>query len=76
MKIRDRDLRPLLDGISLPVLVACGGEDQVCAPEASRVMSGRMGNAFLHLFPGKGHAPFLTDTESFNGKLRSFIEDE
>jgi len=72
----NRDLRPLLDKISIPALVVCGSEDQVCVPEASRVMSERMGNASLHLFPGKGHAPFLTDTASFNKKVRLFIEGE
>jgi len=72
----NRDLRPLQDEISVPTLVVCGGEDQVCMPEASRVMSKQLGNASLHVFPGKGHAPFLTDTEAFNRVVGDFCKTD
>jgi len=72
----NRDLRPLLGGISFPTLVMCGGDDQVCIPEASRNISENLGSASFHIFPEKGHAPFLTDTPAFNRKVRAFVEGE
>ena len=69
------DLRGFLEKISLPTLVLCGGEDRVCMPEASRYIHEKIKGSRFHVFPGKGHAPFLTDAEAFNEVLKDFIED-
>lgn len=68
-----RDLRPLLSQIRTPTLIVYGDQDQLCLPAASRYMHAQIGGAEIHEFAGKGHAPFLTDRQAFNERLRSFI---
>jgi pimeloyl-ACP methyl ester esterase len=68
-----RDLRPLLSQVKMPTLILSGGQDQVCLPAASQYMHEHISNSELHLFAGKGHLPFLTDTQAFNERLRGFI---
>jgi pimeloyl-[acyl-carrier protein] methyl ester esterase len=36
-------------------------------------MAGRLPMATLEIFPGCGHAPFMTRPEQFNELLRSFL---
>ena len=69
------DLRKLPGKISLPTMVLCGGEDRVCMPKASRYIHERIKGSRFHVFPGKGHAPFLTDARAFNEVLKTFIEE-
>jgi pimeloyl-[acyl-carrier protein] methyl ester esterase len=67
------DLRGYLPKIQLPMLILCGGRDRVCMPEASRYVHEKIAGSRLHVFPGKGHAPFLTDANSFNEELKAFL---
>ena len=69
----DRDLRPLLGQINLPTLVLHGEQDQICLLGAGRFMQENIPNAQIYIFPGKGHAPFLTDTAAFNERLAAFV---
>lgn len=69
-----QDLRPHLGNVRAPTLVCYGEEDRVCLPEASRYMADRIPQAEVVSFPGKGHAPFLTDTQAFNDALRAFLQ--
>ena len=70
-----RDLRVLLKQISLPTLILYGEQDQVCLPGASRYMHEQIQNSDIYEFPGKGHVPFLTDSEEFNKRLRAFLSN-
>lgn len=67
------DLRPLLPKIDVPTLILCGEQDTICPPGASRQMQASLPNAELHMFPGAGHAPFLTASEAFNTRLAAFL---
>ncbi len=67
------DLRPLLKQITVPTLILYGELDQACSPAVNRYMHAQIANSEIHEFPGKGHAPFLTDAEAFNQRLGIFV---
>jgi pimeloyl-[acyl-carrier protein] methyl ester esterase len=69
-----RDLRDKLPHIISPTLVMCGDLDTFCPPQASECLAAGIPKALLHFFPGKGHAPFLTDADNFNSILSGFLK--
>lgn len=53
---RREDLRPVLAGFGMPVLLACGSEDQLCPPEWHRRWADAIGsNAQVIEIAGAGH---------------------
>ncbi len=71
--IGTQDLRPYLSQVKSPTLICYGEQDRVCLPEASTYMAERIASAQVASFPGKGHAPFLTDAAAFNSALQNFL---
>jgi len=69
------DLRGELSAIDLPLLVINGNRDLICLPQASDYLAGAIGGARQVVFPGCGHAPFLTDPAHFNRCLEEFMEE-
>lgn len=69
------DLRGELSAIDLPVLVINGDRDLICLPQASDFLAGAIRGARQVVFPGCGHAPFLTDPDRFNRSLVEFMEE-
>ncbi|RLC12220.1 MAG: hypothetical protein DRI57_17945 [Deltaproteobacteria bacterium] len=67
------DLRPMLDQVQVPTLILHGEADAVCSLGAGQCLSEMIPNTQIHTFPGKGHAPFLTDAQAFNERLAAFI---
>lgn len=67
------DLRPLLKKITVPTLLLHGELDQASSPAVNSYMHAQISNSETHMFPGKGHAPFLTDAQAFNKRLRTFV---
>jgi pimeloyl-[acyl-carrier protein] methyl ester esterase len=67
------DLREMLEGIDLPVLLIHGSADAVCPPGAARFLTERLPDARLVEFDGAGHAPNLSDPERFNTVIREFL---
>ncbi len=67
------DLRGTLGGISIPCLLMHGARDRICPPGASAYMQERLARAELIMFPGAGHAPFLTRADDFNHGLAVFL---
>lgn len=70
--LANADMRPLLPGIQLPTLIMNGEHDRICLPEASRYLTAAIRGARQHLFPGCGHAPFLTHAQQFEDELSRF----
>jgi non-heme chloroperoxidase len=70
----ESDLRSLLPGISVPVLLVHGADDKICLPGASGLMSSMIPRASLKMFAGTGHAPFLSRPERFNSLITGFIQ--
>lgn len=67
------DLRPILGQVQVPTLILHGEADTVCALGAGQFMAEMIPGSQIHTFPGKGHAPFLTDAQAFNERLADFI---
>jgi pyruvate dehydrogenase E2 component (dihydrolipoamide acetyltransferase) len=67
------DLRNILEGLSIPVLVVWGDADAVIpvahAQEGKRAAQGR-----IEVFAGSGHCPHIERADAFNQLVRSFIE--
>ena len=53
------DLRPVLNSITVPVLLVHGSRDSISLPDASRYMERIWTEASLQIMEGTGHAPFL-----------------
>jgi len=67
------DQRDQLAQVDRPVLLLHGELDTICPASASQYMAGRLPTATVDIFPGCGHAPFMTRPERFNELIRSFI---
>lgn len=69
------DLRSLLSGISAPVQLIHGDADRICLPGAAHYMLAEIPFSRLQIFPGAGHAPFLTMSAEFNACLSAFARE-
>jgi pimeloyl-ACP methyl ester carboxylesterase len=67
------DVAPLLDSITVPTLVAHGGNDRLITRAASEFIATRIPAAQLYVFDGKGHLPMFSATDEFCNVLRNFI---
>nr|WP_136526948.1 alpha/beta fold hydrolase [Geomonas ferrireducens] len=67
------DLREQLPEVDRPVLLVHGELDTVCPASASSYMGERLPSARVEIYPGCGHAPFMSRPERFNEQLREFI---
>ena len=67
------DLRSEITTITMPTLLMHGDQDKICPVGASRYMKEHLACAEIAVFPGAGHAPFLTQAEDFNQRLTSFL---
>jgi pimeloyl-[acyl-carrier protein] methyl ester esterase len=72
--LKDKDLRGLLGRISGPVDLIQGGQDAIVPPTQAAFLQEQLPGARLHMLPGAGHLPFLTQAEAFNDVLRGVIE--
>ncbi len=68
------DSTPLLAGVSCPVQVVVGQEDQITTPETARGLQERIPGSTLAVIPGAGHLSNLEQPEAFNEALRRFLE--
>lgn len=71
--LADEDVRGAVATITAPTLLMHGDEDRICPVGAARYMKQHLGAAELAIFPGAGHAPFLTRPGDFNRRLDSFL---
>ena len=67
------DMRCVLSGIRVPVLLVHGYEDQICLPESSQYMAATIPHASLSILNGAGHAPLLSRSEEFNSLMAGFL---
>jgi len=72
MTQRDLDFAPVLEGISLPVLVTHGRADTVVLPAMSDYILSHCRTARPSWYDGVGHAPFLEEPQRFNEELKRF----
>jgi pimeloyl-[acyl-carrier protein] methyl ester esterase len=69
------DLRPLLPDIRQPAWVAHGEGDAIIPPAAGRALADRLPHATWHGFAHAGHAPFLTQAETFQDTLEAWCRN-
>ena len=67
------DMRELLATVSIPALVVNGSLDRICLPLASNYLQEHIPGASQTVFPGCGHAPFLTQSQQFNDEIIQFV---
>jgi pimeloyl-ACP methyl ester carboxylesterase len=60
------DLRPLLPRLPGGAVVIQGQEDRIVPPAQGEFLREQLPGARLHLLPGAGHLPFLTQAAAFN----------
>jgi pimeloyl-ACP methyl ester esterase len=72
-ELSDSDLRHLLPGMNLPVLLVHGAKDSICPASAAEFMAEHLPLAAIKIIPASGHAPFLTAAEMFNAEVTGFI---
>ena len=67
------DMRGLLKGLNLPVLIIHGTSDEVCPVGAGEFLKSNIRGSDLILLKDAGHAPFITQRERFNRAVKDFI---
>ncbi|SNB46431.1 alpha/beta fold hydrolase [Geobacter sp. DSM 9736] len=73
--LTNEDLRGLLPAVDRPVLVIHGEEDSVCPVPAAYFLAKELPDSRLRIFPGVGHAPFLSRPETFNEAIAAFVRE-
>lgn len=68
-----RDYRPVLPEVSVPCLLARGGESQLYDPAVADYLTDRLPDARAVEFPGAGHALQLESPGPFNEELADFF---
>lgn len=73
--LRDTDLRPDCEQISIPTLILHGKKDKICSYDLAGQMNELIPHSHLVPFENSGHSLFLEETEQFNEELIRFSED-
>lgn len=76
LRLRD-DLRPVLPGFAMPVLLACGSEDRLCPPEWHRQWTEMIGaNAKFVEIANAGHLLPLEQPDALAQALKHWLIEE
>ena len=70
-----RDYREFLPEITVPTLVAFGGDDKATNPAAGKWMADRIPGARFQVFDASSHCPFFEEPEAFNAALEGFLAE-
>ena len=71
---REIDAAPILERLSVPVLVTHGREDGIVLPSMAAYILEHCTTATASWYEGVGHMPFAEDTERFNRELAAFVD--
>ena len=69
---RELDFTPILENITIPVLVTHGRSDTVVLPTMGDHIREHCKTAAMSWYDGVGHAPFLEQPQRFNSELAGF----
>lgn len=64
------DLRPRLDEIEAPAVIAVGSEDFICGPIQSQWLHGGLKNSVVVEIDGVGHFPWLEAADEFFSRMK------
>ncbi len=70
---RGADLRPLLDGITVPTLVIVGNKDHTIRDKESRILNAGIAGSHLLSINGVAHCPQCEKPEVFNNAVGDFM---
>ncbi|MDQ6967364.1 MAG: alpha/beta fold hydrolase [Mariprofundaceae bacterium] len=70
--LTDLDLRTDISKITQPTWIAHGENDAIIPVQASEFLAKHISHSTLHRFSSCGHAPFLTQAETFHRLLESW----
>jgi pimeloyl-ACP methyl ester carboxylesterase len=68
-----KNLLPVLDRISAPLLAVWGESDNISPPENAEIISAHVKNSEVQVMQGAGHACYLDRPEEFKSLLRNFL---
>lgn len=68
------DNKPLLSGISCPVLVLCGEHDVLTPPALHRTMAAEIASSRLVILPDSGHMTPIEKPEALTAALRQLLK--
>ncbi|KKP52812.1 MAG: Alpha/beta hydrolase fold protein [candidate division TM6 bacterium GW2011_GWF2_33_332] len=70
--LRDTDLRPDLEKISISTVIMHGKKDKICSFDLAEQMKLAIQDSHLVIFEKSGHSMFLEETDKFNTELIKF----
>ncbi len=73
--LRDCDLTPCLDEISVRTLVLCGAEDTATPPDLVRGLANGLPNARFELIDGAGHTPCVEQPDDLAAHIKTYLEE-
>ena len=73
--LRDTDLRPDLEKITIPTVIMHGKKDKICSFDLAEQMKLRISNSHLVIFEKSGHSLFLEEMDKFNSELIKFAKE-
>jgi pimeloyl-ACP methyl ester carboxylesterase len=76
VRIVNEDLRPLLPGLRIPVLLIWGDQDAETPIEDARIMEGLIPDAGLVVFEGAGHYAYLEQPGRFDRIVDVFLRGD
>ncbi len=68
------DIMNDVEEINLPALILCGDEDELTPVKYSQFLHSRIKHSKMEVLPGAGHMVMMESSQTFNGKVREFIE--
>lgn len=72
--LRSANLRPLATQLEQPVLLIGGEKDRLVTPAALRNVASLLPQCQLEILPAAGHAPFISQPESFVKLVKAYCE--
>ncbi|MDD2552075.1 MAG: alpha/beta hydrolase [Dysgonamonadaceae bacterium] len=70
--LRDTDLRPDLEKITIPTVIMHGKKDKICSFDLAEQMKAGIKNSHIIAFEKSGHSMFLEEMDKFNSELIKF----
>lgn len=72
--LRDTDLRPDMDKITIPTVIMHGKKDKICSYDLALQMNAAIKDSHIITFENSGHSLFLEETLKFNSELIKFAK--
>lgn len=72
--LRDTDLRPDMDKITIPTVIMHGKKDKICSYDLALQMKAAIKDSHIITFENSGHSLFLEETLKFNSELIKFAK--